>query len=406
MLYILKPMLRQPWMPVLIVLQVALACAIACNALFLLQQKLAPILAPSGVRDPGQLVLLSAAVRGTAPSPARIQGVEADLHAVSGAASVTYGATLPMVSSATVDAKVYGSNGGSTADTVLYFGDNLVKTLDLRLVEGGDFTLGARMGTADIDMERGGPVIVTRALAERLYPGGHALGHMIHESGSHASGMVIVGIVSHLMKNKLGKRANSLGYAILVPGIPSGWPFPEFAVRASDGSAPTICKDLKGVVQHDFGPDLFPGETIECDGYLALRHRMLTSQRAAVWLLSGITLIVLVVTLTGIVGITSDWVEQHVHSIGIRRAMGATRRDILRELLVENLFMVGAGVIAGLIAAYGINLWLMQHFELARLPWIYLPLGAALLLVLGQLAVLTPALRASHVSPIAATKST
>ena len=405
MFYLLKPMLRQPWMPVLIVLQVALACSIACNALFLLQQKLAPILAPNGVRDPGQLVLLSASVRGNSPSPGRIQGIEADLHAVQGVTSVTYGATLPMVSSAAVDAKVYGPSGGSTADTVLYFGDNLVNTLDLRLVEGRDFTLDERMGTTDIGMKSGGPVIVTQALAERLYPGGDALGQMIHESDSQAAGMIIVGIVSHLMKNKLGKNANSLGYAILVPGIPAGWPFPEFAVRASDGTTSALCKDLTGVVRHDFGSDLFPGETIECDSYLALRHRMLTSQRAAVWLLSGITLIVLVVTLTGVVGITSDWVEQHIHSIGIKRAMGATRRIILRELLAENLCVVGVGAITGMIAAYGINLWLMQHFELARLPWIYLPLGAVMLLLLGQIAVLTPALRASHVSPIEATRS-
>jgi len=46
----------------------------------------------------------------------------------------------------------------------------------------------------------------------------------------------------------------------------------------------------------------------------------------------------------------------------------------------------------------------MHHYELSRLPWQYLPLGAALLLVLGQLAVLAPALRAANVPPVVATR--
>ncbi|MGH9438755.1 MAG: ABC transporter permease, partial [Terriglobia bacterium] len=99
---------------------------------------------------------------------------------------------------------------------------------------------------------------------------------------------------------------------------------------------------------------------------------MLAQPRAAVWLLSGVTLIVLIVTLTGIMGMTGYWVQQRTRSIGIRRALGARRKDILRETLVENLLVVAAGVVLGLLAAYGINLWLMRHYELLRLPWTYL----------------------------------
>jgi putative ABC transport system permease protein len=98
-------------------------------------------------------------------------------------------------------------------------------------------------------------------------------------------------------------------------------------------------------------------------------------------------------------------VQQRTRSIGVRRALGARRSDVLRELLIENLVVVGIGVVAGLIAAYGINLWLMRHYELLRLPVIYLPVGAALLVGLGQLAVLAPARRASRIPPIVATRA-
>jgi putative ABC transport system permease protein len=132
---------------------------------------------------------------------------------------------------------------------------------------------------------------------------------------------------------------------------------------------------------------------------------MLATSRAAVWLLSGVSLVVLIVALAGIMGLTAYWVQQRTRQIGIHRALGARRGDILRHLQWENLLVVGLGVALGMIVAFAVNLWLMRHYELARLPWTYLPLGAVLLLLLGQIAVLGPALRASRVPPVVATRS-
>lgn len=63
------------------------------------------------------------------------------------------------------------------------------------------------------------------------------------------------------------------------------------------------------------------------------------------------------------------------------------------------------GVLLGAVLAVGLNLWLMRYYELARLPWSVLPLAGLLLCLLGQLAVLAPALRASRVPPVVATRS-
>ena len=58
-----------------------------------------------------------------------------------------------------------------------------------------------------------------------------------------------------------------------------------------------------------------------------------------------------------------------------------------------------------MVLAYGINLLLMLHYELPRLPSAYLPAGALALWLIGQLAVLAPALRAAAVPPAVATRS-
>ena len=68
--------------------------------------------------------------------------------------------------------------------------------------------------------------------------------------------------------------------------------------------------------------------------------------------------------------------------------------------------MIGlGGVLIGAVLAIGINLWMVTQFEMARLSLAYVMTGVVALLLLGQGAVLGPALRASRVSPVEATRS-
>ena len=122
-------------------------------------------------------------------------------------------------------------------------------------------------------------------------------------------------------------------------------------------------------------------------------------------LLVGVIVALLGVTAFGIVGLASFWVAQRRKQIGIRRALGATRADILRYFQTENFLIVTFGIVLGIILAIGINLLLMKFFEVPRLPLWYLPIGVVVLWLLGQLAVLVPALRASNVPPVVATRS-
>jgi putative ABC transport system permease protein len=61
------------------------------------------------------------------------------------------------------------------------------------------------------------------------------------------------------------------------------------------------------------------------------------------------------------VGPTSFWVAQRYRQIGVRRALGARRVDILRYFQIENLLVVGGGTVAGALFAPGLNAWLMGH---------------------------------------------
>ncbi|MET0504719.1 MAG: ABC transporter permease, partial [Luteibacter sp.] len=80
------------------------------------------------------------------------------------------------------------------------------------------------------------------------------------------------------------------------------------------------------------------------------------------------------------------------------------RRDIMVYFQTENFLLASFGIGLGMVLAYAINLVLMLNYELPRLPWTYLPVGAILLWLLGQLAVFAPARRAAAVPPIVATR--
>ncbi|MGH6995162.1 MAG: ABC transporter permease, partial [Stellaceae bacterium] len=149
--------------------------------------------------------------------------------------------------------------------------------------------------------------------------------------------------------------------------------------------------------QPDIGIGIFP--------FSEIRARAYRADVGMAILMGVICVILLAVTGAGIVGLTSFWVGQRHKQIGIRRALGATRRDILRYFQTENLMIAGAGVVLGAILAVGLNLWMMQQFAMNRMSLVYVLTGVIALLVLGQLAVLAPALRAAAVPPVEATRS-
>ena len=136
-----------------------------------------------------------------------------------------------------------------------------------------------------------------------------------------------------------------------------------------------------------------------------MRQRYFRDDRSMAWLLVSTILALLGVTAIGIVGLASFWVQQRTRQIGVRRALGARRIDILRYFQTENFLLATAGIVLGCAAAIGINVWLMAHYAVPRLPIVYLPIGAVALWTLGQLAVLGPALRAARVAPTLAMRA-
>lgn len=112
-----------------------------------------------------------------------------------------------------------------------------------------------------------------------------------------------------------------------------------------------------------------------------------------------------VITGLGIVGLTNYSVSRRRKQLGTRRALGATKWDIARYLIMENLSLVIMGVILGSGLTIGLNIFLVEQFAVGKISLIYIPMSILIITLTGLLSILWPAVRGASVSPAVATRS-
>ena len=178
----------------------------------------------------------------------------------------------------------------------------------------------------------------------------------------------------------------------------------DYIVRAKPGQLAAAMREApKALYAQSRMRIIDPKDGIQ--DYATIRHAVYDSDRGMAILMGIICVVLLAITAAGIVGLTSFWVGQRRKQIGIRRALGARQRDILAYFLTENFLISAAGVVLGVVLAFAFNLWTVIRFAMERMPMAYVGVGVLLLLLLGQGATFVPALRASRVSPVEATRS-
>ncbi|XRD86103.1 FtsX-like permease family protein [Dyella acidisoli] len=404
-------------MPVLVLLQVALACAILCNVFFLAWQRLQPMLAPSGVDADNLILVDNLAAQGRTYTAAESVAGEDALRAVPGVRAASSGFGLPMVSIASIMVNLQGPTHTAVGVNA-FFGKGLVQTLGLQMVTGRDFLpseyrpwgLGASNGSnSDWDTGVTQPVIITQALADKLFGAAPAVGQLLADpdpADKSDHGYQVVGVVKHLLRNEIGLATDGRAdYTVLLARNIGNTAMLSYAVRVDPAMRDIALQGVKNAIKRQFGGANAGGAQARVQTYNEKRNDAFKSSRAALWLLLGMVLAIVIVTLVGIMGLTGFWVQRRTRQIGIRRALGARRAQILCYFFAENLLIVSVGILLGMALAYAGNILLMHYYELPHLPWMYLPVGAAVMLVIGQLGVLAPALRATEVPPVVATRS-
>ncbi|GAB2557278.1 ABC transporter permease [Rhodanobacter koreensis] len=391
----------------LLVLEIALTCAIVCNAVFLIGQRLQRMDMPSGVAEHELLQIQVADVTTPSNPYARLAEDVAVLRQVPGVISVASSNQVPFGSSSSNgNIRLDPAQPDRTLNATTYFGENLVQTLGTRLVSGRDLQSDdfvdvetAMKGLSTGDSKSLPHVtLITQTLAERLWPGQNPLGRIIYLTPT--VGLRVVGVVDSLARPNAYDEAKAQ-YTMVVPLRMGASKDQSYLIRTRpEDRANVLAAALAALKKAD------PQRVVTTKrSFDEVRRKFFQDDRAMAGMLVGVIAALLIVTALGIVGLASFWVAQRRRTIGVRRALGATRGNILHYFQTENFVLATFGIALGMVLAYGINLFLMSHYELPRLPGIYFPVGAVLLWLIGQVAVLGPALRAAAVPPVVATRS-
>lgn len=397
---IFSALMRSKVSMILIGLQVALTLAIVCNALFIISERLDRMNRPSGMNEADTFWFGSTGFGQGFDVNSVLQSDLQLLRQIPGVAAATSVLSVPMSGGGwSTGINLQPNQKTSTARTAMYATDaHGLDAYGLKLVAGRNFKPEEVVFRSINDRGVPNVVLVTRALADALFPGADALGKQIYmeEDGPTST---IVGIVERAQVPWM--ESDFVENSTFVPAyIPYG-NNTRFLVRAEPGRRDEV---LKAVEQKmlEANPSRIVGKirTLE-----QVRKEAYSGDRAMAIILGAVIAALLAITALGIVGMASFWVAQRTRQIGTRRALGATKFDILRYFQTENFIITTLGLLAGGVLAYALSLWLMHAYQSPRLPWFYVPIGFVSLWLLGQLAVLGPALRASRVPPAVATRS-
>lgn len=383
----------------LIVLEIALACAVLCNAVFMVAQCVIDGRAPNAIDEQGMSVIHIGGLDSqlAADSVARDLAALRTLPGVKAAAAIS---DVPLGPDATFNGFTSQPDAEATVNSSVYLvGKGAEQALGLQLLQGRYFTdeeyaqgelLPSHQSASHV-------VLINRSDAARWWPGQSALGRHIYSDGT---AWTVIGVVADVIAQDPHFSGVSGKYSsVFFPQRPSA-ELGNYILRSDPMARARVLQQAMQTLGK-----LEPGAVLEGKTFADARAEYFAGSRNLAWMLVLVCVVMLAVTALGIVGLTSFWVGQRRRQIGIRRAVGASCRQILAYFQTENFLLSTAGVLLGAVLAYAINIYLMRHYEVNRMPWYYLGGGVAALWLLGQLAVLGPALRAASVPPVEATRT-
>ena len=389
----------------LITLEVALTLAIVVNCLNLMMDMKGKFLRPTGLDEENLIVLRTEPFSPEYEDDDFINAVrERDLErlqAMPGVRAATAITAIPLSGGgSSTGRKAFGSELEPESAPFFVVTPNALATFGVELVEGRDFTPEDFLYEKDEDdnaINRN--VILTTALADKLFPDGGALGQVIQNREGQITNNII-GIIARMHNawpDASGDRAESV---MLLPGEPGTQRRIRYMIRTEPGAIDSVFNEIEKPIL-----EIEPNRIVTLETLTEIKDDTYQGSLALVKILGAVIILLVLVTSLGIVGLTAFSVTERTRQIGVRRALGATKGEVARYFLVENWMVTAMGLTIGIGLAYGLNYGLTQ---IAGAPKIDLSLMAPSVIVLwiiGLLAALAPALRATNVLPEIATRN-
>jgi predicted permease len=271
-------------------------------------------------------------------------------------------------------------------------GPGFFKAMGVPLRAGREFTDRDNTGAPKV-------VVVNETFAGKYFAGRNPVGGRLMIGGSNhpVFDHEIVGVAADIHVEVRGKPKEAFYFPY------PQWDKPEpltFYVRTA-GDAGHLANDLRQMVRAA-DPNVPMGELKPVE--VRIRESIYTDRLIA--MLSGaFGLLATLLAAIGLYGVVAHGVTRRTAEIGVRMALGAEPSDVLRMIVVEGGRMAGAGIVIGLVAAFGLSrLVESQLYGVKAADPLVFAGGAAFLAVVAVAAALVPGWRASKIEPVVALK--
>lgn len=404
---IVRTLLRNRSAALLTIFQVALTLAVLVNVFASSQGYRDAVGQPMGIAESGLVAVTSEwidAEGNRAPEGAEAETFHKDrilrdmelLRRIPGVQHVSATNGFPLSDEVPVRQLRIKRDDENAFASTFYIGDaEYARTLGLELVSGRDFSSAEVQWSSDPNMSEGAPIaIVSQALADKLFPKGDALNQQVY-AGDRL--LTIVGIVARLPG--LHPLWSNVEMSFVVPGV-RAQPVSRYLLRTEGASADDVVSAAESALYAAHPQSLITVET-----QAEIKTRSLSTAMSTVTVLGFVTALLLFVTALGCYGQTTFTVTKRIREIGIRRAIGATKNQVVAYFLTENWLMTTAGIALGVLLTYVLNVILVQGLGAAKVTPAMIVPGVLFLWALGLVSALLPSLRASFVPPATATRT-
>ena len=267
-------------------------------------------------------------------------------------------------------------------------------TMGIPLLAGRDFSARDAANAPKV-------AIVSERIVHEYFPGGPgaALGRRVRVDDA-GEWLTVVGVVADIHQRGLDRGVQPMIYVPFQQDRSGFIRFVSFVVRTSTPG--TVVEGVRAEIRRA-APDLPIESTLTMDEAVA---KSVAQPRFRMLLLALFAIAATLIATCGIYGLMAYAVTQRRREIGVRMALGADRRDVLRLVLTRALRIVVAGVIVGLAGAAGVTR-VLQSFLFGVTPTdpIAFTIVTLLLMAVGLTAAWLPARRATRIDPCAALRA-
>jgi predicted permease len=378
----------------LIIVETASALLLLIGAGLLINSFLRVLRVPPGINSEGMLIARTAFDKTRYPNPeqrkATQQQLITKLGALPGVESVGLFSELPFSDERRIGFRIEGDdpNQFHQADNDMVSNDYF-RAMGISSLRGRTFTEQDRKDTTPV-------AVINEAMARRYWPGEDPIGKQILWGGRPA--FTIVGVVNNVKLYGLDAEAGP-GIYMSVFQVESGISFQTvFAVRGSGDPVSLIPAVRKEIWSVDKQLPIYDVSTMK-----DVIAESLAQRRFILWLLSSFAGIALLLAAVGLYGVISYSVTQRTQELGVRMALGASPKDLLRLVVGSGTRLAAVGISSGMIAAF-----VLTRFMSSMLfgvhpadPLTFITVSLLLLFVV-LLASYVPARRAAKVDPMVA----